>query len=71
LSRGWLIYQITDSMVQLGLARGIQFVPLLMFAHSPLNLKLRVLPEALLDARVGAAQRGIGHQGRAGRHLLL
>jgi MFS family permease len=32
LSRGWLIYQITDSMVQLGLARGIQFVPLLMFA---------------------------------------
>ncbi len=32
LSRGWLIYQITDSMVQLGLARGIQFVPLLLFA---------------------------------------
>jgi MFS family permease len=32
LSRGWLIYQITDSMVQLGLARGIQFVPLLVFA---------------------------------------
>ena len=27
-------------------------LPLLMFAHSPLNLKLRVLPEALLDARV-------------------
>ena len=32
LSRGWLIYQITNSMVQLGLARGIQFVPLLLFA---------------------------------------
>jgi MFS family permease len=32
LSRGWLIYQITDSMVQLGLARGVQFVPLLLFA---------------------------------------
>ena len=32
LSRGWLIYQLTDSMVQLGLARGVQFVPLLLFA---------------------------------------
>ena len=32
LSRGWLIYQITDSMVQLGLARGVQFMPLLLFA---------------------------------------
>jgi MFS family permease len=32
LSRGWLIYQITDSMVQLGFARGVQFVPLLLFA---------------------------------------
>ena len=32
LSRGWLIYQITDSMVQLGLARGVQFIPLLLFA---------------------------------------
>ena len=32
LSRGWLIYQITDSVVQLGLARGVQFVPLLLFS---------------------------------------
>src|SRR5882672_879245 len=32
LSRGWLIYQITDSMVQLGLARGVQFVPLLLIS---------------------------------------
>jgi predicted MFS family arabinose efflux permease len=30
LSRGWLIYQLTDSVVQLGLARGIQFVPMLL-----------------------------------------
>ena len=27
LSRGWLIYQLTDSVVQLGLVRGIQFIP--------------------------------------------
>src|ERR1700704_235761 len=32
LSRGWLIYQLTDSVIQLGLARGIQFIPLLLFA---------------------------------------
>lgn len=32
LSRGWLIYQLTDSVVQLGLARGVQFIPLLLFA---------------------------------------
>jgi predicted MFS family arabinose efflux permease len=32
LSRGWLIYQLTDSVVQLGLARGIQFVPILLIS---------------------------------------
>ncbi len=32
LSRGWLIYQLTDSVVQLGLVRGIQFIPLLLLA---------------------------------------
>ena len=30
LSRGWLIYQLTDSVVQLGLVRGIQLVPTLL-----------------------------------------
>ena len=32
LSRGWLIYQLTDSVVQLGLARGIQLVPVLLIS---------------------------------------
>lgn len=32
VSRGWLIYQLTDSMLQLGLVRGIQAVPLLLLA---------------------------------------
>src|SRR5215210_8469458 len=32
LSRGWLIYQLTDSVVQLGLVRGIQFVPTLLIS---------------------------------------
>src|SRR3954462_15498020 len=30
LSRGWLMYQLTDSVVQLGLVRGVQFVPTLL-----------------------------------------
>src|SRR3954470_22006552 len=30
LSRGWLIYQLTDSVIQLGLVRGIQFIPTLL-----------------------------------------
>jgi MFS family permease len=32
LSRGWLIYQLTDSVIQLGLVRGVQFIPLLVFS---------------------------------------
>src|SRR3979411_117001 len=32
LSRGWLIYQLTDSVVQLGLVRGIQFIPTLLIS---------------------------------------
>lgn len=30
LSRGWLMYQLTDSVVQLGLVRGVQLVPVLL-----------------------------------------
>src|SRR4030081_236413 len=32
LSRGWLIYQLTDSVVQLGPVRGIQLVPTLLLS---------------------------------------
>ena len=32
LTRGWLIYQLTDSVVQLGLVRGIQLVPALLIS---------------------------------------
>jgi MFS family permease len=32
VTRGWLIYQLTDSAVQLGLVRGIQVVPLLLLS---------------------------------------
>jgi len=32
VTRGWLIYELTDSAVQLGLVRGIQAIPFLLFA---------------------------------------
>ena len=30
VTRGWLIYELTDSPLQLGLVRGIQAIPLLL-----------------------------------------
>ena len=32
VSRGWLIYELTDSTVQLGLVRGIQAIPILLLS---------------------------------------
>jgi MFS family permease len=32
VTRGWLIYQLTDSAVQLGLVRGVQLLPLLLLS---------------------------------------
>lgn len=32
VSRGWLLYELTDSVVQLGLIRGIQVVPMLLLS---------------------------------------
>jgi MFS family permease len=32
VARGWLIYELTDSVVQLGLVRGIQAIPLLLLS---------------------------------------
>jgi len=32
LSRGWLMYQLTNSVIQLGLVRGIQFIPTLVIS---------------------------------------
>ena len=29
VTRGWLIYELTDSTVQLGLVRGVQAIPIL------------------------------------------
>ncbi|MGH7853900.1 MAG: MFS transporter, partial [Candidatus Binatia bacterium] len=32
VSRGWLIYELTDSTVQLGLVRGVQAIPILLLS---------------------------------------
>src|SRR3989304_5992518 len=32
VTRGWLIYELTDSALQLGLARGVQAIPYLLFS---------------------------------------
>jgi MFS family permease len=32
VTRGWLIYELTDSVVQLGLVRGIQVIPFVLFS---------------------------------------
>ena len=35
VTRGWLIYELTDSALQLGLVRGIQAIPFLFLSPSP------------------------------------
>jgi hypothetical protein len=32
VTRGWLIYELTDSALQLGLVRGIQAIPFLLLS---------------------------------------
>ena len=32
VTRGWLIYQLTDSVFQLGLVRGVQLLPLMLLS---------------------------------------
>ena len=56
VARGWLIYELTDSALQLGLVRGVQAIPILLL--SPLagttadrySRKLQVLVAQLVDA---------------------
>src|ERR671919_3162607 len=55
VSRGWLIYELTDSTVQLGLVRGVQAIPILLL--SPLagsaadrySRKMQVLVAQVVD----------------------
>jgi MFS family permease len=61
VSRGWLIYELTDSTVQLGLVRGVQAIPILFL--SPIagstadrySRKTQILISQILDGLMFAA----------------
>src|SRR5262245_12238960 len=61
VSRGWLIYELTDSTVQLGLVRGVQAIPILFL--SPIagstadrySRKTQILVSQILDGLMFAA----------------
>lgn len=61
VARGWLIYELTDSTLQLGLVRGIQAVPLLLLspiagsAADRFDRKLQVLIAQVSDGLMYAA----------------
>ena len=61
VSRGWLIYELTDSAVQLGLVRGVQAIPI--FLLSPVagstadrySRKKQILLSQIVDGSMYAA----------------
>jgi len=61
VSRGWLIYQLTDSTVQLGLVRGVQAIPILLLspiagsAADRYSRKMQILIAQVLDGMMFAA----------------
>jgi MFS family permease len=56
VTRGWLIYELTDSTVQLGLVRGVQALPILLLspiagtAADRYSRKIQILIAQILDA---------------------
>ncbi|HKY08040.1 MAG TPA: MFS transporter [Candidatus Binatia bacterium] len=61
VSRGWLIYELTDSTVQLGLVRGVQAIPILLLspiagsAADRYSRKTQILVAQIIDAIMFAA----------------
>ena len=61
VTRGWLIYELTDSTVQLGLVRGVQALPILLL--SPIagstadrySRKMQILVAQIIDGAMLAA----------------
>lgn len=70
VSRGWLIYELTDSALQLGMVRGIQAIPALLL--SPLagstadrySRKLQILIAQIVDGLMLAALAVLIYTGR-------
>jgi MFS family permease len=61
VSRGWLIYELTDSTIQLGLVRGVQAIPILLLspvagsAADRYSRKTQILIAQMIDAAMFAA----------------
>jgi MFS family permease len=61
VSRGWLIYELTDSTVQLGLVRGVQAIPILLLspvagsAADRYSRKTQILVAQIIDGTMFAA----------------
>jgi len=61
VSRGWLIYELTDSTIQLGLVRGVQAIPILLLspvagsAADRYSRKTQILIAQMIDATMFAA----------------
>jgi len=61
VSRGWLIYELTDSTVQLGLVRGVQAIPILFLspiagsAADRYSRKTQILVAQIIDGLMFAA----------------
>src|SRR5919108_3589707 len=61
VSRGWLIYELTDSTVQLGLVRGVQAIPILLLspiagsAADRYSRKAQILISQIIDGSMFAA----------------
>lgn len=61
VSRGWLIYELTDSTVQLGLVRGVQAIPILLLspvagsAADRYSRKTQILIAQIIDGIMFAA----------------
>ena len=60
VSRGWLIYELTDSTVQLGLVRGVQAIPILLLspiagsAADRYSRKTQILVSQIIDGTMFA-----------------
>ena len=61
VTRGWLIYELTDSTVQLGLVRGVQAIPILLLspiagsAADRYSRKMQILLSQIIDGTMLAA----------------
>ena len=61
VTRGWLIYELTDSTVQLGLVRGVQAIPILLLspiagsAADRYSRKTQILISQIIDGAMFAA----------------